>query len=360
MMNPYRRVAALTPVSGPDGTLSYVELMIQSSQVASTLTNFPVYVDLSDMPAAFFTNVQSDGGDIRVTESDGTTRAPVDLVSIDTGASTGELHFLASSLSSSSNTTFRIYYDAGGGLSQPGVATTYGRNAVWTSYEAVWHLEEDPSGSAPQLVDSTGNGWDASTGGSMTSGDSVTGKIGRSLDFDGSNDYAETSGDPTNGVSTLTGSLWFNVDSTSSQNYFFSDRDDFGGTDFGFFARLNTDGSIRASFHDGSSESTPSGGSTSTGTWYMMHFVHGSSVDAVYLDGSSVGTDTAVGSLRTNSENLFLATSFASGSPNRPLNGKMDEVRLSLTEKSSAWISSEYTNQNTPTTFYTLGSQTAA
>jgi len=38
----------------------------------------------------------------------------------------------------------------------------------------------------------------------------------------------------------------------------------------------------------------------------------------------------------------------------------MDEFRLRLSALSADWIAAEYTNQNTPTTFYTIGSQTAA
>ena len=66
------------------------------------------------MGADFFANVESaggdDGGDIRVTTSNGTTELPRQVVSIDVGSETGELHFEADSLSSTQPTDFYIYY----------------------------------------------------------------------------------------------------------------------------------------------------------------------------------------------------------------------------------------------------------
>jgi len=37
--------------------------------------------------------------------------------------------------------------------------------------------------------------------------------------------------------------------------------------------------------------------------------------------------------------------------------GTLDEIRLHDTELSSAWIGAEYVNQNTPTSFYTIGTE---
>ena len=57
----------------------------------------------------------------------------------------------------------------------------------WSDYIAVYHYNDDPSGS---LTDATGNG-QATTVGSMTSGDLVDGAIGKAWDFDGSDDRVE-------------------------------------------------------------------------------------------------------------------------------------------------------------------------
>jgi len=344
---------------GPDGTQYYVEVTIASSQVASTLTDFPVYVDLSDLPTAFFTNVQSDGGDIRVTESDGTTRCPVDLVSITTGSNTGELHFLASSISSSTDTTFRIYYDGVSTLSQPGVATTYGRNAVWSDYSYSYHLDEDPSGTAPQFVDSTGNGNDATTAGSMTSGDLVTGRLGNGIAFDGTDDCGVVTDSVANdAAANFTVQAWVRMATGASG----SDRwlSKFTGGNTGYLFRYES-GGVQFLVGDGSSadQVTSSAITADSSTWYMVHgtFTNPATLE-VFLNGVSdvSGTGTISG-ISNASVDLGIG---AADNGAESTDGVLDEVRLRDSVLSDDWIASEYTNQNTPTTFYTIGSQTAA
>jgi len=79
-----------------------------------------------------------------------------------------------------------------------GNGTSYNPTSVWNSnYKMVQHLQEDPSGSAPQVIDSTTNLNNGTSGGTMTSGDQITGKIDGSLDFDGSDDYVNVTVDNT-------------------------------------------------------------------------------------------------------------------------------------------------------------------
>ena len=53
-----------------------IKLTIQASKVDADLTDYPIYVDLSNLPSDFHNNVKSDGGDIRVTKADGVTELP--------------------------------------------------------------------------------------------------------------------------------------------------------------------------------------------------------------------------------------------------------------------------------------------
>jgi len=116
-------------------------ITVQHGQVGGSLTDFPVYVNLADMPAGFWSAVNSDCGDIRVTESDGTTEVPREVVTCSVAGQSGELHFKAPALSSSSDSIFYIYY-GDSGASDYATSATYGAQNVWDSnFKGVWHLK---------------------------------------------------------------------------------------------------------------------------------------------------------------------------------------------------------------------------
>lgn len=144
-----------TPGGGGGGAhLYYVELTIASGEVASDLTDFPVMVDLADMPAAFWTHVNADGGDIRVKATDGTTSIPMDLAKFDLAGEGGWL-FFKRTVTTASNTVVRIYYGAAG-LDLLPADDTYGSNACWSDYHRVTIFSEPG-------VDRSGNGYGAIT-----------------------------------------------------------------------------------------------------------------------------------------------------------------------------------------------------
>ena len=72
----------------------------------------------------------------------------------------------------------------------------------------------------------------------------------------------------------------------------------------------------------------------------------------VYLNGSSVASATDAHQPTGNAQTTYLANDPETDS----LAGKLDEVRVSNTIRSADWILSEYNNQNSPSTFYTVGS----
>ena len=127
-----------------------VSITIQNSQVDSTLTDFPVYVDLADMPAGFFTHAKAGGVDIRVSKTTligGESELAREVVFATLGSSIGELHFKADFLNSSADTTFFLYYGNSSYVEYVDTAE-FGRNNVWSDRVLVHHLNNDPSGSA--------------------------------------------------------------------------------------------------------------------------------------------------------------------------------------------------------------------
>src|SRR5690606_26937076 len=84
-------------------------------------------------------------------------------------------------------------------------------------------LEEDPSGSAPQMRDWVTDSLIGTSAGSMTSDDLVAGKVGKGLEFDGSNDCIDTP-NVTPGL-PVTASCWVYVPTTSvsGERFIFSE-----------------------------------------------------------------------------------------------------------------------------------------
>lgn len=347
-----------------DTSFNYrVALTTNATEISADLTDFPIYVDLSDMPAGFWTHAQSDCDDVRVTKSDD-TEIPREVVFCD-GAN-GELHFKASgTLSSSADTTFYIYY-GNGTATDYATSATYGAENVWDSnYVAVYHLQEDPSGSSPQMIDSTSNSYDGTSAGSMTSGDSVDGKLsGKSLDMDGSNDEINIGTTPDWPINTsFTWQTWAKTTNTSTKTMLAKGTNSFPYTGINMFL---TSGLLTLSFvpTTGVSNQMYRRGSTAfnDGSWHLFHGTYdGSSTLAgitLYGDGSSLSTaasgDTWSGSLDATKR---LKLGERDGGINWA--GGLDEIRLSNSVLTSTWISTEYNNQNSPSTFYSVGAEEA-
>lgn len=340
----------------PTGYTKYQEITIDNTKVTADLTDYVVYVDLSDLDKAgsdIFDTCLSDGGDIRITKSDGTTELAREIVEIDTTAKTGGLHFkYTGTLSSSTDTVVRIWYN--GTDAEPAVDATYGRNAVWSDYIGVWHLNTDPTSS---LIDSTGNGHNGTSAGSMTSGDVVAGKIGNALDFDGTDDYIAVPdhADLDSASGNLSISYWGNRTTSGVDGFVWKKgTGNTNGLGWGDYYNTDTAGWFRCD--DGTNDIYVSLAITN-GSWQLHHQVVDRSANiSTYLNGATDGaakSATALGSM-ANSYDLWFMRSILGTAY---MEGKLQEVRVSTNALSSNWISTEYNNQNSPSTFYSTGDE---
>lgn len=335
----------------PTGYTKYQEVTIDNTKVAADLTDYVIYIDLADLDKAgsdIFDTCRSDGGDIRVTKSDGTTELAREVVAIDTTAKTGELHVkFSGTLSSSSDTTIRIYYN--GTDTEPAVTATYGRNAVWSDYALVCHNEDDPSGSAPQMTDSTGNNDGTSTG-SMASGDLVAGQMEQGIDFDGTDDLIDHgSGSDFDITGDISIQRWAYHHSVSGDGH------RIGKTAAWLIGiRSNKLEILVWSTAVNVNNRNASGGTTlSTNTWYKEDGVYDGSNLITYIDGSQDRSGSDTGSLATNS-NSFVQGDASGGAK---FDGVMDEIRIRASALSANWLSTEYNNQNSASTFYSTSDE---
>jgi hypothetical protein len=325
--------------------------------------------DLSNAPASFWSLVKSDGGDVRVTNSAGTTAYSAELVSFSTSTQKGLLFFDSSSvLSISVTSTWRVYF-GNASASAPSASDTLGRNNVWSGagYARVWHLVEDPTGSSPQFVDSTGNTSGGTAQGTIASGARVAGPFssGYSLDLDGASDYLDLGSvdTPTASSAASTIGFWGKRSSAGGSN---PSRLIVGCGDTTSFRRwegiLWDDGSGYVVCENGSEQAsafTDSGTSWKHCLFTFDGSLSGTSRIKVYRDGASQTLNHFLGTPPATLASAANLTNFIVGRDNnggRYGGGAYAEVRLSTVARTANYASTHYNNQSNQAGFWDVGS----
>lgn len=339
------------------------DLTISASVAGSNVADFPYFfgreafpdeaVDPSGSNAA-----RTDGGDLRTYQS--SAEIPREVVGFEHDGSTGsgdaaiEVWTLVD-IDAVTGATITIEY-GDGALTDYASTDTYGRNAVWADYVGVWHMAQDPSGSAPQMVDSTGNGFDGTSSGSMVSGDLVPSVIGNGLNFNGTNQAIDLGGvmDVASYGDYLTVSAWANWDGSGIEQICSHHNTTSGEAIWQF--RVNS-GALEFIAWNTSATLAAASGATAfgTGNRYAAGVFNGSNCQ-VYLDGAAddASPPSLSGTIRAAStDEAFIARS-ETLDPGW-WTGDIDEVRISALARSADWIATEYANQNDPETYISVG-----
>lgn len=177
------------------------KITISDTNVDAVLSNFPILVAISSSSGTgsadltdIFDELTSDANrkKIAVTTSDGTTQCYVEIERWDDTSEKAELWVNVPSVASGSVTELYIYYDSAqaDNSTYVGDTTESPAQSAWNSnFKFVAHMAQDPNGDAANAIkDSTSNANHGTPAGSMTSADLVNGRIGKCIDFDGSND----------------------------------------------------------------------------------------------------------------------------------------------------------------------------
>ena len=320
-------------------------ITIQGSQITATLTDFPVYVDLSTLGNEFFSYVQSTGADIRITAGDGVTEVPYELVSIDTTAQTGELYFKAPSLPVGTNSVFYIYFDNEGALGYA-PSDTFGSQNVWTNgFGGVWHMND---ASVTTITDSTANGFTGTKGASTQPTEIVDGRIGKAQNFDG-NDYIDLGDVLDPGANSMTVETWHRptVVGTANTGILYNKEN--------LYEAAAGGGVHRYAWQPYWVWSGGNSYTTSVNNWYYSAVTYDKVTQRMYKNGSEVYNRAQTGNIGSNSSRLLFGAR-GDTNPNSFFTGDIDEIRISMVARSADWIGANYANQNTPTTFYATSS----
>ncbi|MEE8060684.1 MAG: DUF2341 domain-containing protein [Gemmatimonadales bacterium] len=364
-------VSATPAVSGAAVTFAPCDwnfrkkITIDSTKVPSDQTNFPVLISLTDSDLA--ADAQDDGDDIVFTAADGVTQLSHEIEKFD--GTTGELvaWVKVPNLSSSVDTVLYMYY---------GHATTSSQENstdVWTGYVGVWHLQEDPGpGNPGDIKDSTSYANHGTADASMDSADQVPGVANGSFDLDGTDDFVQVSSSASlNPSTTVTVEAWYNLDTCSTDAVGLVSKGDGvmnnTGTSVRYALWIEGDGTTCSNNDTTFCVNTPKWGTSPEtcievnnsgigGAWTQLVGTYDGVQIRLYQDGALIGSQAYTAAISGGAtSDVTIGTGYDTAG--QDVDGKIDEVRISSVARSADWITTAYNNQNSPSTFYTVGSE---
>lgn len=315
-------------------------LVIDHTKVPATQTNFTTLVSTtitglkSTGSGGYVTDAQGD--DIVFTSDSGCTTLlswePLDLWTNSSGAIIAWVKI--ASVSSSVDTTFYVCYGKASITTFQGGST----GAAWdSSYKLVAHL---PDGSSLTSLDSTANGNNSTT----SSATATTGQVDGAAAFNG------TSGDitfPTISLTSVTVSLWANSSNWAAQTGTLAEKENVNAA----WLLLDSTGTLL--WRGGAVSADVSCTAPSNSAWHHIVATQTGTSGVMYIDGTQCGTasPTAIG----NGSGLIHIGDIESGS--LPFSGSLDEFSISNVVRDSNWVAARFNNENSPSTFITVGSE---
>ncbi|MCA9379370.1 DUF2341 domain-containing protein [Candidatus Dojkabacteria bacterium] len=360
-------MAGTTTVSGAAGPYTYYRtITIDHTKIGGVadLSSFPVLISGTYSYLATTGNggdvTSSSGYDIVfATDSTGGTPLSHEIEKYD--ASTGQVVMWVKvpTLSYSADTVIYMFYgNSDITTSQEDVT------GVWSSsYASVFHFAEDPSGSAPQMLNSATATNQGTVSGTWASGDLVAsnGNLGNGLDFDKSESDRVDATDNHNG-NVINVSGWVKGDQLNSNWETLASRPQSGysNTDWLFYMRASDGLTAYAPTWYMNTSTYKTSGTTvlSTATWYYVSLTYDGSNMIFYRNGSSERT-TACSSCVIPDSNL----AFNIGGNQvwgEYFDGIIDELHVANSSRTAGWVLTEYNNQYSPSTFYTIGTAQAS
>lgn len=304
-----------------------IRIDINNLDQTAAHSNQPVLVTLNSS-ILNYAQTKTNGADIRFVASDDTTALDYEIESWDATGTSQIWVRIPSIAASSEKGYFYLYYN------NPAASDAQNKTGVWTSYWMVWHLNDNPTGGAPQYIDSTANARNGTVG--PTAPTRIVGVIGDSADLSNSSDYitVNTNLQPVIGNDS-TFSCWMRTSQTGSANTWTSPGitgiEVNGSTDDIFFGIIPqgvgggvTDGSIAIGV--GNTFTAHSNYAINNNAWRHVTITRSTSgATAFYVNGVMTNSGTgAAGQIAAGQTFNRIGMPVAGGN----FNGQLDEVRL--------------------------------
>jgi hypothetical protein len=337
---------ALIPSTVSAAGFFYKTITINSSQVPSTQTNFPVLISLvndSDLAAHV---ARADGGDIYFTDSGNTTQYSHEIESYNN--TTGTLVAWVNVSSLSDGTVIKMWYGVDSGTPR------WDPTNVWDSnFKGVWHMAQ------VNASDSTSNGNNGTVVNSTVA--SSLGLIDGADSFNNSYysyiDCGNSSSLSFNASAAYTWSAWVNTTGTPGGGGGIIGKTTKGVSGYDIYLRNLNGISIEAGI-GGSSSPKVQGSSINSNEWHYIVITYNNQSVSIYIDGTLDTPGALSYMISDSSSHVIIGFRASHTNGTGVFNGSIDEVRHSTEVRSADWIRAEYNNQNDPSIFYTVSGET--
>ena len=321
-------------------------ILMDHTEVAEDLTNFPVLIEVDD--GSLLSYAQDDADDIVFTDYDG-IKLNHEVESYDPLTGTLVAWVSVPLLSSTEDTHLYLYY---GNSEAPNQENA---QAVWDSnYVMVQHLDE----TSGTHYDSTSNANDG-TAYNLASQD-ATGKIDGADEFDATGDLIDVgtaaSLDVFGPAQDFSIFVWARRDVTTEVEGFFSAGSS-GPNGIFFGSAYDNEDDLKFMSPNNTVEIESTTGAIGDTEWHHVGVTADRDGNLTFwVDGMSVHAESIAGFSAENWNRTDDTYKIGTDrSETNPLDGIIDEVRVSDIVRSAGWIQTSYTNQNDPGGFYLLG-----
>lgn len=327
------------------------KITINSDKILANFTDYPLMFTARDVD--FKELAQTDGDDFIFTSSDKITQLDHEIESFDKDRSELTAWVRIPTLSSVLDTEIYIYYGNDDATNSENAVALWDNN-----YTAVYHLDESPDNSADQIKDSTQYANHA-TSILMEAGDSQSGMFGKSIVFDGVEEYmtAPNSDSLDNTGNQFTLEAWGKVPSPNNDDAPFlmkspgTNQERYmlgldGGTNPAKINFRTTTDVNHYRYDEGGIEND---------VWHYVAAVYNGTLSSnprlfAFDNGDIVASEVASGNLLSTTTQLQIAKR----NDNRWLQGEIEELRISNVTRSSDLIKTQYYNTFIPEDFYTF------
>jgi len=320
---------------------------IDKTYIDSDLTNFPVGIKLTASHNILSGLGSTDYEGFHFTANGVECYAEVDIWDM-----VGEEAIIwvnVPNVYSDNDTIIKIENVGDDNTSYVGITGSTPAQTVWDSnFAAVYHMSQDPSGGTYAILDSTANGNDGTSQGTMTSGDLVDTGFGKAINFDGSDDYINLYNDSslnTDITSEITIEGYVNpISSSAIRRTLLGNENETSDPMNGYSLRINTDFTVRLIIGTSSAtNSSDSADSISNDVYSYLAGTYDGSAGQIYINGSANGSPTSFsGAIDQDTTETNIARRPRPDSFKDYFLGDISEIRLSKIARSDAWIKATY------------------